>query len=323
MKKISVILLTCSLIFSGCSKEEKETKDDTKSYITLSVVNESEGYSLDGELVVPSNTSACAVIITGSGPNDMDGTLGPNTFYKDLAYELAENGIASYRYNKRSYQYSEDSLLDIQFDVHDEYTEDTVSAVNLIKSSEDVECEKTFLIGHSLGGFLIPMLDDYLEVDGYVLLAGNVTSLQKLMLKQFEYIAVLDDVVTDKEQAMIDEVAELNTLLENIDSLADSDALGGAYVPYWRSIIDYDPLEEARDISVPVIVMNGGMDYQVDESEFNLWKTVENDNWEYKFYEDLTHIFGVGNKIASPSDYNINQEVDETFINDLVEWMNK
>ncbi len=43
------------------------------------------------------------ILVHGSGPNDRDETLGPNTPFRDLAHGLASRGIAVLRYDKRTF----------------------------------------------------------------------------------------------------------------------------------------------------------------------------------------------------------------------------
>ena len=63
------------------------------------------GWALPGKLTFPKGVRPYPVVVLvhGSGPHDMDETLGPNRPFKDLALGLASAGIAVLRYDKRSY----------------------------------------------------------------------------------------------------------------------------------------------------------------------------------------------------------------------------
>ena len=62
---------------------------------------------IKGKLILPSTERNCPIVllIAGSGPTDMDGNSpllhGKNNLLKYLAEGLAENGIASLRFDKR------------------------------------------------------------------------------------------------------------------------------------------------------------------------------------------------------------------------------
>ncbi|MDZ7606573.1 MAG: hypothetical protein U5K79_13515 [Cyclobacteriaceae bacterium] len=51
------------------------------------------------------NSFPIVLFVHGSGPNDRDETIGPNKPFRDIAYGLAEKGIASLRYDKRTFVY--------------------------------------------------------------------------------------------------------------------------------------------------------------------------------------------------------------------------
>lgn len=88
---------------------------------------------LNGMLTLPRGNGRPPVVLLlpGSGPNNMDEKVGTggNKPFADLAHGLAEAGIASIRYDKRSYAYPEDMML---ADVEGEYLEDADAAVELL-----------------------------------------------------------------------------------------------------------------------------------------------------------------------------------------------
>ena len=63
-----------------------------------------EKYPLDGKITTPKEGEVLAgiVLVHGSGPNDMDETIGVNKPFSDLAYGLASKGFAVLRYDKRT-----------------------------------------------------------------------------------------------------------------------------------------------------------------------------------------------------------------------------
>ena len=62
------------------------------------------GYPVKGMIKMPKGeVKAGIVIVDGSGPNDMNMTLGENKMMKHLSDQLAEKVIAVLRFNKRTY----------------------------------------------------------------------------------------------------------------------------------------------------------------------------------------------------------------------------
>jgi hypothetical protein len=68
------------------------------------------------------------VFVAGSGPNDRDETIGPNKPFRDIAWGLAERGIASLRYDKRTFAFR-DHLDLATLDVAQEVLDDAVGGV--------------------------------------------------------------------------------------------------------------------------------------------------------------------------------------------------
>ena len=70
------------------------------------VVGKNTAYPLNGLLTLPEKTVKpvpAVVFVHGSGSSNMDEKIGRVTPFKDLAEGLARHGIASVRYDKRSF----------------------------------------------------------------------------------------------------------------------------------------------------------------------------------------------------------------------------
>ena len=70
------------------------------------VIGENTKYPLQGLLTLPEDLTApvpAVVFVHGSGASNMDEKVGKLTPFRDLAEGLAARGIASVRYDKRSF----------------------------------------------------------------------------------------------------------------------------------------------------------------------------------------------------------------------------
>ena len=72
-------------------------------------------------------------------------------------------------------------------------------------------------------------------------------------------------------------------------------------------------------ITQPCLVLQGEEDYQVTMEDYNIWKEAYGDkeNWIFKTYQGLTHLFMEGKKENGPSDYQNKQTVDPLIIADI------
>ena len=120
-------------------------------------------YPLNGILTLPDQTGVsfpAVVFVHGSGASNMDEKVGRLTPFKDLAEGLASHGIASLRYDKRSFGHGLKMLKEKECcTVKEETITDALLATELLRMDSRIDPKKIFLIGHSMGGMLAPRID--------------------------------------------------------------------------------------------------------------------------------------------------------------------
>ena len=270
------------------------------------------------------------VLVHGSGPNDRDETVGPNKPFKDLALGLASRGIAVLRYEKRTHKYPNivDSLKG-QFTVMDETVDDALSAVGFLRNIEEIDPNRIVILGHSLGGTLVPrMAGLYPRLAGFIIMAGAARPLPVLMKEQYRYIFNLDGKISKTEHRKLNQLDSLIALItspEYLNKANPTELILGAPPAYWKDLLQYDPLKYADHLRKPILVMQGGKDYQVTKKDFLLWKQhLQSDpKVVFKFYPHLNHLFMECKGTPSPSNYEIPAHVAPEVINDIARWVHR
>jgi hypothetical protein len=266
------------------------------------------------------------VLVHGSGPNDSDETIGPNKPFKDLAWGLASRGIAVLRYEKRTKQYPLRCTEMIEnFTVDDEAVDDALTAIEVLREEEKIDQERIFVLGHSLGGMLAPRIgvrDGKLA--GIILLAGNTRNLPDMIMDQVQYIASLDGKIDNAEAKQIEEAEELVRKVKELD-MAENEIVLGASKAYWEDLMEYDPVKTAKELSLPMLILQGERDYQVTLEDFNGWKEGlgRRENVTFKLYENLNHLFMSGRGVPSPAEYQIAGNVGQIVVENIAEWVKK
>ncbi|ASW74676.1 hypothetical protein CJF12_10535 [Chryseobacterium piperi] len=280
----------------------------------------SDGIELKGTLLQPvqNNQKKLVIFVHGSGPQDRDETIGENKPFKDIAEYLFNNGISSYRYDKRTY--SNPETFNDQSTVEQETINDAVNASDYFKNNKNFKDYQIIILGHSQGAYLMPEIAKRARASKYIFMSGNATPLQNLIVEQFEYLHKIDPTsVSDRDvYNMKKEVEFLNSDKFTLKASNEELPMGWS-VTYWKYLVDYKPLEAVQSIKVPMFFAQGGRDYQVTEKDFTLWKNQLKNNKSamFKFYPGLSHLFISGSGIPSPKDYEIKGNVDPLFLTDL------
>jgi uncharacterized protein len=317
---------------------KQTTVDTTKiaesvpeSVVEASVTVGSGEWALPGTLSMPKGEGPFPVVILvhGSGPNDRDETIGQNKPFRDLAWGLANKGIAVLRYDKRTKVYADKMRDSKTITVKEETIDDVTAAVALMQNTKGIDKRKIYVLGHSLGGMLIPRIAEKTQAAaGYIVMAGSARHLEDIILEQYQYILSLDKVTTkSKKDEIINSVMTQVTNIKNLkpnDSKTEKELLG---VPasYWLDLKDYNPAKAAKSIKKPMLILQGERDYQVTLRDFNIWKLnlSSNKNVTLKTYKDLNHLFMTGKGKSTPEEYNLEGHVSQNVIDDICSWVKK
>jgi dienelactone hydrolase len=199
------------------------------------------------------------VLVHGSGPNDADESLGPNKPFRDLALGLAAHGVATSRYDKRTYARPATFSVERGYTVQEESVDDAIAAVRLAATSPGLDAKRVWVLGHSWGGALAPRIAAAApEVAGLVILAGNTRPLEDVLVEQIAYLHGAGSAAVAMTQSLARTVRDPHLAPgQTVDVL-------GAKLPssYFLDLRAYDPARTAAGLRVAILVLQGERDYQ-------------------------------------------------------------
>jgi len=311
---------------------------ETPAYVSQDLFTEREVQIGKDEWVLPGTLSvplgdgpfAAVLLVHGSGPNDRDETIGPNKPFRDLAWGLASQGIVVVRYDKRTKVYAEKmrELVNI-LTVKEEVIDDALDAVSLLRSIAEVSSQRIVVLGHSLGGFLLPRIGAADSgIAGLIVLAGLCRTFEDTILDQFSYIYSLSGTLSAEQQQQLDELKKQVALVKSPDlslSTPASDLPLGVSPAYWLDLRGYHPEEIARGLQQPMLILQAEGDYQVTMEDFQIWKSALSgrSNVQFKSYAGLSHLFMPfeGEEKSTPTAYTVPGHVVEEVIIDIAQWV--
>ena len=289
-------------------------------------------WELPGTLALPKAEGPIPglVLVHGSGPNDRNESIGPNKPFQDIAWGLASQGIAVLRYDKRTKVYQQKmAAMKTNLTVKDETIEDALAALELLRDTQGIDKKRIFVLGHSLGGMLMPRLGlKDSGIAGFIVMAGPTRPLEDLVLEQMKFAYWLDGSLTDEEKSNLGKIEEAVITIKKLDaSQAEltGDRILGARPGYWLDLKGYNPAEVAKEISRPFFILQGGRDYQVKKTDFDGWKKhlASRSDVEFKFYPLANHLFIMGRGISTPAEYLTAGNVADEVIQDIADWIER
>jgi dienelactone hydrolase len=292
------------------------------------IVGEGSEYPLNGLLTLPDGAAGplpAVVMVHGSGPSNMDERVMKLTPFRDLAEGLAELGVASLRYDKRTFVHAR-KMAKTCVTVKEETIEDALLAIALLKKDPRIDPERIFLLGHSMGAMLAPQIDaEGGDVKGLILMAGTPYRLEEVVLRQLQQSGggnpILGRIIGLEYRIYAKKFAGL---YEMPDEEAKKKKFAGSMSLYYfkemgrKTAADY-LLESAK----PALILQGGKDFQVlAEDDFRRFRELlaARDNVSFRLYPDLNHVFVdamYDDILKARREYGVERHIGENVIGDI------
>lgn len=308
----------------------------------VSYLNPIDKNTLAGTLSIPKNftkNSPILVMITGSGPQNRDEEIFNHNPFAVIADDFAKKGIATLRLDDRGIGGSSKGSKN---DTSANFATDIEAATTFLANKGYLNIG---LLGHSEGGMIAPMIaakSKYIRF--IVLMAAPGTAIAELLTQQ-NYLAgklagmseqqLLENKKTNQKiYAFIKNYSgttyekDLHSLLANEDGKADETLLNQLKNPWFTYFIKFNPELYLSKVKIPVLAINGGLDFQVPAKENlaainNSLTIAKNKNFETYEFEGMNHLFQEC-KTGAFSEYGeIEQTISPKVLDKMSTWLLK
>lgn len=301
---------------------------------------------LAGTLTIPKGKGPfpAALLISGSGAHDRDGTMFDHKPFAVIADYFARNGFATLRMDDRQVGKSTGVFLEA---TTRDFATDMQACFEFLRNRPEIDPNRSGLIGHSEGGLVAPLVaSDNKDVAFAVLLGAPGVPGHEIVPKQNALIY--------RASGASEEMVRLNRLLyEQIHTLMMTsnlspnqlgakildlhkiswDALGDPseerfkssenalkerlpllVSPWFKMFLNYDPRPTLKRVTCPVLALGGEKDLQVPSRD-NLFaidsalRLGGNRNYTTKELPGLNHLFQEA-PTGSPTEY---EKIKQTF----------
>ena len=294
------------------------------------------------------------MLIAGSGPNDRDETVFGHKPFLVIADHLTRQGFAVLRYDKRGVGKSTGNFSTATIE---DFANDARAVVNYLKQQEEIDPDRIGLLGHSEGGLVSAMLAaGNRDIAFAVLMAAPGTTGMEIVLDQNQISLTHQGV----EPETIEELQKLNRetfgmLLEWKGTEEDRTALRDQLSRFWNklpllvrmkvekeaflrsqfnamtmpgylSFLRADPSLYLKEVTCPLLALNGEKDTQVPAVKniraiTSALEIAGNKNVETRIYPGLYHLFQECSTGLTDEYAKSEQTLAPIMLNEVGEWL--
>lgn len=292
------------------------------------IVGKEGEFPLEGILTLPRETTQlfpAVVMVHGSGASNKDEQVMKLSPFKDLAEGLARYGIASLRYDKRTFAYKR-KMAKVDLTVKEETIDDACAAIDLLKSDPRINHERIYILGHSMGAMLAGRIDaEGGDVKGLIMMAGTPYRLEEVVIRQlkqaqgskglFNWFIGFESKIFAKK---------FNGLYQMSDEEARKKKFAGPLsLYYFKEMGQKTAVDYLLETDKPVLIMQGGRDYQVlAHDDFRCFQDelASRDNTYFKLYPNLNHLFVEAlydDILKASKDYKVERHIGDEVFKDI------
>jgi len=261
----------------------------------------------------------------------MDEKIMKLTPFRDLAEGLGKYGIASIRYDKRTFAHAR-KMAKERPTVRAETIDDALLAIERMKKDPRIDPGRIFLLGHSMGAMLAPRIDaEGGNVTGFILMAGTPYRLEEIVLRQLRQAggsrSVLKWIVGLEYRIFARKFAGLYQM--SGEEARKKRFAGNLSLYYFQEMGQKTAADYLLETKKPALILQGGKDFQVlAQDDFLKFRELlkDRENTVFQLYPDLNHVFVnaiCGDILKASKEYSVERHIGADVIGDIAAFILK
>lgn len=328
------------LILSKLNRPQTPKAPFTYKTEEVTFINSTDKNTLAGTLSEPNNFNKkqpILIMITGSGKQNRDEEIFGHKPFAVIADDFAKKGIATLRLDDRGVGGSSKGTPD---ETSFNYATDINAAVLFLKAKG---FENIGLIGHSEGGMIAPIVaSTNKDVKFLVLMAGPGQPINELLVQQ-NYLAgklagmseealqksgqinrMIYDFIKNYKGSTFD--SDFDKFINSSSDKLPDDVKKQVSNAWFRYFIAFNPYEYVSKVKIPVLAINGSLDFQVPAKE-NLeaikksLTKAKNKNFETYEFQGMNHLFQECTTGAMSEYMEIEQTISHKVLDKMSSWI--
>ena len=291
--------------------------------------------NLSGSLCLPDKRGKFPLVLMVAGSGDIDRNENKRGFksniFSSIAHHLADNGIASFRYDKRGVGKSSGDFYQAG---HFDLVDDAELCLDHILTLPECDQTSVFLLGHSEGSIIVPQISNRnTDVAGLILLAPFVDKIESLMMTQSRDLKKtanslkgIKHLATKLLFSIYDPVRAQHRVLNKIKN-NNKDVIYSSFqklpAKWIRELMQVDPEDVFRNNSTSMLIIGGSKDVQCNPEDVYKIKEIAKGDIDAHVIEDLSHILRIEKGIPSIFTYKeqLKLPMDKQVLDLIIGWV--
>lgn len=257
-----------------------------------------DGVTIAGSLTAPKSGGICPLVICAHGTGKHDRNEGVLHVFDAVAAEMAEHGVATYRFDKRG---AGKTRGDYNSLAYSDFYRDFEAVFDHFHHDRSDRFSHIIALGHSEGTMMAAELATKRPVDGIVLLAPFIESMEKILMDQANKG---DEAVTRMHGigGMLTRLAvrlfgkpsdQQRKLIERLKS-TKGDRFRYRFQTFQarhlRELLALDPEAIYRQVEVPALIIGGAKDAQCNPGDVGKIAEILGAHAEANLLPELSHL---------------------------------